>query len=72
MCDYLTVTESAAFFLFLFLFYWYLRIMHMNLVKETVCGYGGYIQKVTLFAKMLNCVADCDSSNYKKNSICAL
>lgn len=35
--------------------------MHMYQVKETIHGYGSYIQ--TLFAKMLNCEVECDGSN---------
>lgn len=38
-------------------------MMHMYQVKETIHGYGGYIQTVTLFAKMLNGEVECDGSN---------
>lgn len=34
----------------------------MHKYQETIHVDGGYVQKVTLFAKMLNCEVDCDDS----------
>lgn len=61
MYDWRTVTDGAAFFLFLFLFY---QRSHMRPKRNYTRGCGGYhIQKVTLFAKLLNCDMDCGESN---------
>lgn len=60
MCDCRTVADRAAFLLFLFLFYQRLHMMLMY--QEAIYVDGGYVQKVTLFAKMLNCEVDCDDS----------
>lgn len=35
----------------------------MHKYQETIHVDGGYVQKVTLFAKILNCEVDCDDSN---------
>lgn len=35
----------------------------MHKYQETIQVDGGYVQKVTLFAKILNCKVDCDDSN---------